>query len=127
MEFWPAISSPPARNTASKSTQKSKATSREAAEWTNYPVVNHGSLTAATMVKVGDSFQWSFVQSEQSSDELKQVSRMHINIVISGQLRQLGQITKVFPVTRPPPVSNTEMGLNQRAQQGVSELNSTFL
>lgn len=66
MEFWPAISKTSSGSSAQKGQKKSKATSREAGNWTNYPVVDHGGLTAATLAKTGDCFQWEFAQSQKN-------------------------------------------------------------
>lgn len=66
MELWPAISKTPSGSSAEKGQKKSKATSREAGKWTNYAVVDHGGLTAATLTKTGDSFQWEFAQSQKN-------------------------------------------------------------
>lgn len=66
MELWPAISKPPSGSSTEKAQKKSKATSREAGNWTNYPVVDHGGLAAATLTKTGDSYQWEFAQSHKN-------------------------------------------------------------
>ncbi|KAH8116863.1 hypothetical protein DFH11DRAFT_1577909 [Phellopilus nigrolimitatus] len=101
MDFWPGISKAPTKDTTLKK-KKGKGNSREAERWTNYPIINHGGLSAATLVKVGSALEWKTVHS-----------------IRKGYLSAYEKPTKIFPMTRPKDVELEDITLRERAEHGA--------
>ena len=72
MEFWPTFSQD-ATQGSSLQKKKSKA-SLGSSETSNYPVIDHGSLVAATLVKDGASYGWEFVHSTRAGKKKEKAS-----------------------------------------------------
>ncbi|KAL5529702.1 hypothetical protein ACEPAG_5687 [Sanghuangporus baumii] len=109
MEFWPSLSSSAiAKKYQSKSDKrkgKGKAKSNSEGSWTSYPVIDHGALSAATLVKIGDTFEWRTVHSQRK-----------------GYLKTQEMSSKVFPCTRPKEIKNTNLTFQRRTEQGAKFL-----
>ncbi|KAL5511153.1 hypothetical protein ACEPAH_4368 [Sanghuangporus vaninii] len=109
MEFWPSLSSSAiAKKSQGKSDKgkgKGKTESNSKGFWTSYPVIDHGALSAATLVKTGDAFEWRTVHSPRK-----------------GYLTTQGMSSKVFPCTRPKELEKANVTLQRRAEQGAKFL-----
>ncbi|KAI5121668.1 hypothetical protein M0805_002744 [Coniferiporia weirii] len=101
MELWPGISKVSKVDATSKK-KKGKGTSREAGKWTNYPVINYGGLSAATLVKVNDGLEWRFVHSKRK-----------------GSLTTYGEPVKIYPMVKPEDIRVNSISLKQRAEHGA--------
>ncbi|KAL5489819.1 hypothetical protein ACEPAI_4651 [Sanghuangporus weigelae] len=109
MEFWPSLSSSAIvkkyQSKSDKRKGKGKAKSNSEGSWTSYPVIDHGALSAATLVKIGDALEWRTVHSPRK-----------------GYLKTQGMPSKVFPCTRPKEIKNTNLTLQRRAEHGAKFL-----
>ncbi|KAL5532659.1 hypothetical protein ACEPAF_4433 [Sanghuangporus sanghuang] len=106
MEFWPSLSSSAIakkyQGNPDNGKGKGKAESNSKASWTSYPVIDHGALSAATLVKIGDALEWRTVHSPRK-----------------GYLKTQGRPSKVFPCTRPKEIKNAGLTHQRRAEQGA--------
>ncbi|KAI8989669.1 hypothetical protein BD414DRAFT_414849 [Trametes punicea] len=111
MDVWPGYSGEHASSVEkSKGKGKGKAKAGRAEGPWRYPVVEHGTLGAATLKKEGRRFEWTFA-SEGSSD--------HKLVASDGPL-------EVFPPTRPKPWRGPQASELQRAEQGAHFLRTFY-
>ncbi|THH10775.1 hypothetical protein EW145_g1080 [Phellinidium pouzarii] len=94
MELWPGISKSSKKVSSRKKTETEK--------WSNYPIINHGGLSAATLVKVNNTLEWRSVHSTSK-----------------GCLSAYDGPSKLFPMTRPKDIKIKDLPLRQKAEQGT--------
>ena len=61
MEFWPSASTKDTQSQQKKGKGRDKTVENRA----NYPVIDHGSLSAATLVKINGKLEWRTAFSSQ--------------------------------------------------------------
>ncbi|KAI0333487.1 hypothetical protein GY45DRAFT_1296833 [Cubamyces sp. BRFM 1775] len=109
MDAWPSYCH---ERTSSSEKAKGKARAKDERlenPW-RYPVVEHGSLSAATLKKKGRRLEWTFATRGQSKHKL----------VASGASVQ------VFPPTRPKPWRPPKATESQRSEQGAHFLRTCY-
>ncbi|KAJ6516226.1 hypothetical protein C8R45DRAFT_889673 [Mycena sanguinolenta] len=106
MSSWPTNhTSPPTLNRKGSAKGKEKAT--------NYPVLEHGTLGAATLVEGNDGrLEWAHITKTPGQES-------------RGRLRS-SKPAAVFPATRPPPFQAPRTSITQRAEQGAHFLRAHF-
>ncbi|KAJ7499248.1 RNA polymerase I-specific transcription-initiation factor-domain-containing protein [Mycena latifolia] len=100
MYSWPANQAP---NHISPLRRKGTAKSKEKA---TYPVLDHGTLAAATLLEENGRLEWTRILKPPKESALLKVGKPGL----------------VFPATRPPPVQLPKMTILQRAEQGANFL-----
>ncbi|KAF8211474.1 hypothetical protein K438DRAFT_1709725 [Mycena galopus ATCC 62051] len=105
MYSWPATHT---QNRASTLHPKGSTKSKEKVP--DYPVLDVGTLAAATLVEENGRLQWTHIINTVSKGG-----------TASARLKT-GKSVMVFPATRPPPLRMPSMSITQRAEQGANFL-----
>ncbi|KAJ7937366.1 hypothetical protein B0H13DRAFT_1945582 [Mycena leptocephala] len=87
--------------------RKGNAKSKEKVDQPNYPVLDHGTLVAATLLEDNDRLEWTQITRKPSKEPA---------------LLKTGKPVTVFPATRPPPLEMPRMTILQRSEQGANFL-----
>ncbi|KAJ7162551.1 hypothetical protein C8R43DRAFT_990633 [Mycena crocata] len=97
----------PANHNSRPSTQHGKGNtkSKEKADFPNCPILDHGTLAAATLLENNGHLEWTSITTGQPKAPLK-----------------TGKSVTVFPVTRPAPLPLPKMTIVHRAEQGANFL-----
>ncbi|KAJ7122766.1 hypothetical protein C8R44DRAFT_704467 [Mycena epipterygia] len=103
MYSWPANHAP---NYTSTLHRKGNTKGKEKSPVPNYPVLDQGTLAAATLLENNGHFKWTSI----------------INPLEEPPLVKAGKPVLVFPATRPPPMQMPRMSILHRAEQGANFL-----
>ncbi|KAJ7774188.1 RNA polymerase I-specific transcription-initiation factor-domain-containing protein [Mycena maculata] len=103
MYSWPANHT---RNEPSTLHRKRNAKRKEKAP--NYPVLDHGTVAAATLLEDNGRFEWTTIAGAEPA------------------LLKTGNPVTVFPATRPSPLKTSRMTILHRAEQGANFMRTYF-
>ncbi|KAJ6567193.1 hypothetical protein DFH09DRAFT_1363383 [Mycena vulgaris] len=101
---WPAYNTP---NNDNGTTFHRKGTSKGKEKGTHYPLLDHGTLAAATLLEGSGRLEWTSITSKPPKEPA---------------LLRTGKPVLVFPATRPPPLRLPKMTILHRAEQGANFL-----
>ncbi|KAJ6539023.1 hypothetical protein B0H19DRAFT_1176767 [Mycena capillaripes] len=106
MYSWPTNRT---QNRKSTLHRKGNTTGKEKIPLPNFPVLDHGTLAAATLLEDNGRFEWAHITRKASKET--EPARL-----------KSGKLVTVFPATRPPPLQLPKMTILHRAEQGANFL-----
>ncbi|KAJ7367965.1 hypothetical protein DFH08DRAFT_829921 [Mycena albidolilacea] len=104
MYSWPTNHT---QNRTSTLHRKGRANGKEKVNVPDYPVLDNGTLAAATLLEENGRLEWTHINKKT----MREPARL-----------KTGKSVVVFPATRPTPLQMPSMSITQRAEQGANFL-----
>ena len=94
---------------------------------TDYPCLEHGSLSALSLTSHGTGrLEWTSVSESSSGTASNHEEVMYLTFPPVKRLHPRGQGVKIFPETQPPPLEIPTIAASKQAEQGVSASSRTM-